>query len=58
MKIEYFGLIIEEGKIMMNPTKLSRIHDWLSPKNVKQVHSFLGFGNFYQCFIQKFSELA
>ena len=58
MKIEYLGLIIEEGKMMMDPTKLNGIHDWPIPKNVKQVCSFLRFGNFYQCFILRFSELA
>ena len=26
MKIKYLGLIIEEGKMMMDPTKLNRIH--------------------------------
>ena len=46
-KIKYLGLIIEEGKMMMDPMKLNGIHDWPIPKNVKQVRSFLGFGNFY-----------
>ena len=58
MKIKYLGFIIEEGKMMMDPTKLNGICDWPIPKNVKQVCSFLGFGNFYRCFIWKFSELA
>ena len=57
-KIEYLGLIIEEGKMMMDPIKLTRICDWPISKSVKQVHSFLGFGNFDQCFIQKFSKFA
>ena len=46
-KIEYLGLIIEEGKMSMDPTKLSGIRDWPTPESVKQVRSFLGFGNFY-----------
>ena len=58
MKIEYLGLIIKEGKMMMDPTKLNGICDWPIPKSVKQVCSFLGFGNFYRCFIRKFSKLA
>ena len=58
MKIEYLGLIIEEGKMMMDPTKLNRICNLPIPKNVKQVCSFLGFGNFYQYFIWKFSKLT
>jgi hypothetical protein len=29
-----------------------------APKTVKEVRSFLGFGNFYRCFIKEFSHLA
>ena len=46
-KIKYLGLIIEEGKMMMDPTKLNGIRNWPIPKSIKQVCSFLGFGNFY-----------
>jgi len=56
--IEYLGLIIEEGKMMMDPGKLNGIRDWPIPKSVKQVCSWLGFGNFYQQFIKGFSHLA
>ena len=47
-RIEYLGLIIEEGKMMMDPGKLKGIRDWPIPKTVKQVRSWLGFGNFYR----------
>ena len=46
-QIEYLRLIIEEGKMSMDPSKLNGIRQWPVPKNVKQVHSWLGFGNFY-----------
>ena len=46
-RIKYLGLIIEEGKMMMDPSKLKGIRDWPIPKTVKQVRSWLGFGNFY-----------
>ena len=39
-KIEYLGMIIEEGKISMDPTKLKGIRDWPKPKTIKQVRSF------------------
>ena len=55
---EYLGLIIEEGKMSMDPGKLKGIQEWPVPKNVKQVRSWLGFGNFYRKFIQGFSHLA
>jgi len=57
-KIEYLGLVIEEGKISMDTTKLKGIWDWPIPTTVKQVRGFLGFGNFYHRFIRGFSNLA
>ena len=50
-EVEYLGLIVEEGRLRMDPTKLSGINDWPIPKTVKDVRSFLGFGNFYCKFI-------
>ena len=57
-RIEYLGLIIEEGKMSMDPGKLNGIRQWPVPKNVKQVRSWLGFGNFYRKFIRGFSHLG
>ena len=31
-KIEYLGLVIEEGKISMDTTKLKGIQDWPTPR--------------------------
>jgi hypothetical protein len=36
-KIEYLGLVIEEGKLTMDPAKLKGILDWPAPKTVKKV---------------------
>ena len=35
-KVEYLGMIIEEGKISMDPGKLKGIRDWPAPTTVKQ----------------------
>jgi Reverse transcriptase (RNA-dependent DNA polymerase) len=57
-RIEYLGMIIEEGKISMDAVKFGGIRDWPVPTTLKQTRSFLGFGNFYQKFISHYSELA
>ena len=35
-KVEYLGMVIEEGKISMDPGKLRGIRDWPAPTTVKQ----------------------
>jgi hypothetical protein len=57
-RIEYLGMIVEEGKISMDPIKLGGIWDWPVPTTVKQTRSFLGFKNFYRQFITHFSDIA
>jgi hypothetical protein len=57
-KIKYLGLVVKEGKLAMDPAKLKGILDWPAPKTVKEVRSFIGFRNFYRCFIKGFSHLA
>jgi len=34
------------------------VKEWKTPTKVKDVESFHGFANFYQCFIQNFSHTA
>jgi hypothetical protein len=55
--MEYLRLIFQEGKLSMDPVKLSGIRDWPTPTTVKQVWGFIGFANFHRWFIKKFSKL-
>jgi hypothetical protein len=57
-KVEYLGLIIEENRIGMDPIKLKGIADWPVLTTVKQVWSFLGFGNYYRWFIPGYGDLT
>ena len=52
--IEYLGLIILEGKMHMDPVKVTGMMDWLTPTKKKEVQFFLGFTNFYHQFIKGF----
>jgi RNase H-like domain found in reverse transcriptase len=53
--IEYLGLIILEGEVRMDPIRVAGVTEWPTP-TMKEVQSFLGFANFYQCFIEGFSH--
>jgi hypothetical protein len=56
--IEYLGMIISYDQVRMDPAKVAAIMEWPIPKTVKDVQSFLGFGNFYRRFIQDFSKIT
>jgi hypothetical protein len=57
-KIEYLSIIISHNKVEMDPVKIAGVADWPMPSNKKEVQSFIGFVNFYQCFIPGFSHHA
>src|SRR5258705_8123679 len=57
-EVEYLGLVILKDHVAMDPTKVCRVMEWLTPTKVKEVQSFLGFVNFYWKFICDFSNIA
>jgi len=56
--VEYLGLIILEGELHMDLVKLQAVKYWPCPKSVKDLQKFLGFCNFYQCFVYAYSTLV
>ena len=58
-EVKYLGFIIKAGKsVTVDPAKVKAIREWEAPRSVRGVRSFLGFANFYRCFVEKFSEIA
>jgi hypothetical protein len=58
VEVDYLGVIIGQGLVWMDPIKVQGIIDWPASASVKDVHSFLGFCNFYWVFIPEFSKIA
>ena len=46
-RVEYLGHIVSKNCIKMNPKKIKDIINWPVPDTVTQLHSFLGFCNYY-----------
>jgi len=57
-EVNHLGMIVSENQIKMDPAKLEGIRDWPTPTTVKQVRSFLGFGNFYRKFIGHYADIT
>jgi len=47
-RIEFLGVILEDGTVTMDPIKIAGMKDWKTPRNVKEVRQVLGFWNFYR----------
>ena len=46
-EVEYLGMIVKPGQLVIDLVKLNGITHWPTPSKVKGVYSFLGFTNFY-----------
>ena len=57
-EVEFLGIIVGKGKIKMDPIKVKGLTDWPTPTKLKELRSFLGFGNYYKDFITKYSLKA
>ena len=56
--VKFLGSIITTDEIQMDKEKVKAIREWPEPKNLKEVQAFLGFANFYQIFIQGYSQIC
>ena len=57
-KTTSLGFVISANGIEIDPSKADAIHNWETPKCVKDVQCFLGFANFSWRFIYKYSGIC
>ena len=50
--------MISTKGICMDPKKVKAIQNWDTPMWVRDVQAFMGFANFYRCFIRAFSNVV
>jgi len=56
--VEYLEYILSPSGLTISDNKVKIIQDWLEPKKVKDIQSFLGFTNFYRQFIFNYSDIV
>ena len=57
-QIAYLGHIVSKDGMETEKKKITAIQEWLIPKTVTEVYSFLGFTNYYCKFIPKYAQIA
>ncbi|KAL4377469.1 hypothetical protein GQ457_02G042510 [Hibiscus cannabinus] len=56
--VTFLGHVISADGIKVDPKKIQSILDWIPPKNVGEVRSFLGLVGYYRRFVKGISTLA
>jgi hypothetical protein len=57
-EVGFLGHIITKEGIAVDPAKVTAVTEWEPPKNVGEIHSFLGLAGYYRRFIENFSKIA
>lgn len=53
--VHYLGHVVLKEGIAIDPEKVRAIIEWVAPKSVDEVRSFMGFPCYYRRFIMNFS---
>lgn len=56
--VEFLGFVCTPDGIKMDSAKVDTVTSWPTPRNVRDVQSFLGFANFYRRFIHDYSKIT
>ncbi len=56
--VPFLGFIVSSKGVRIDPDKIQALVDWPTPDSRKAMQRFLGFANFYRCFIRNYSQLV
>ena len=57
-EVSFLGHIVSKEGIRVDPKKIEVVVEWKPPRNVTEVHSFLGLAGYYRRFVKGFSMIA
>ncbi len=57
-RLRLLGHIVSAEGLRVDPAKVAVVRDWARPKDVSQLRSFLGLGNYFRTWVQGWSALV
>ena len=57
-QVTFLGHVVSEKGVSTDPEKTEAVEKWPTPKNIKEVRSFLGLCSYYRKFIFHFADIA
>ncbi|XP_017609255.1 uncharacterized mitochondrial protein AtMg00860-like [Gossypium arboreum] len=57
-EVTFLGHVVFAEGVRFDPRKIEAVFDWKQPKNVSEIHSFLGLAGYYRHFVEGFSLIV
>ena len=56
--VSFLGLVVSKDGVMVDPSKIETVKNWVRPTNVSEIRSFVGLASYYRRFVKGFSSIA
>ena len=56
--VSFLGHVVYKDGVMVDPSKIETVKNWVRPTNVSEIRSFLGLASYYSRFVKGFSSIA
>lgn len=56
--VAYLGHVVSSQGVAVDEDKVRAILDWKQPRNLRELHGFLGLTGYYRKFVSKYAQIA
>ena len=56
--VSVLGHVVSKDGVMVDPSKIETVRNWVRPTNVSEIRSFVGLASYYHRFLKGYSSIA